>query len=154
VADACDFTLTARAQLCIVPMQTVQLLTDRGSFLRCAHGALAANGLLAIALLGHVVPFEVELRADVLDSDGVRYASAPTALRESATTIVLERRRTIYGAREAAAVLDVVELARIDAASLASEAARVGFRALATITLPPTDDHAGSDVLLLAPLTR
>ena len=84
-ADACAFALDARVPLCIVPMQTLHLLADRAAFLRCARASLRPQGVLAVALLGDgVEPFEIELEPDAMLLDGIRYESAPTALRRLA----------------------------------------------------------------------
>lgn len=147
-ADACEFELAATVALCIAPMQTVHLLADRPAFLRCAHAALAPGGVLAIALLGtDVQPFEVELSPDVAELDGVRYLSAPTALRETADAVVLERRRTALAAGREQVTLDVIALARLDPETLAGEALAAGFQSRGVLAIGPTDAHAGSDVV-------
>jgi SAM-dependent methyltransferase len=148
-ADACDFSLASPVSLCIVPMQTVQLLADRPAFLRCALAALVPSGLLALALLGRdVQPFDVELAPDVAEHGGVRYASAPTALRENQDSVVLERRRTSSdGAGESTSV-DVIALARLEPATLAAEGLAAGFGYVGLLTVDPTEHHAGSQVVL------
>jgi len=150
--DACAFELPQPVALCIVPMQTVHLFEDRVAFLACARRALLPGGLLALALLGaDVLPFELELRPDVLDHDGRRYASTPTALRLDAGRVVLERRRTVSGsATSPASSLDVIALAQLDPGTLTIEAEQAGFSAVGLHAIAPTDDHSGSDVLLLA----
>lgn len=149
VADACAFELVEQVALCIAPMQTVQLLEDRPAFLRCARAALRPRGILAAALLGEdLQPFELELRPDVADIDGVRYLSAPTALRQSATEVVLERRRTARGPGGEKVTLDVVALARLDPSTLAKEALAIGLVGAGVAEIGPTDAHAGSTVAL------
>lgn len=149
-ADACSFELARAVGLCIAPMQAVQLLEDRLGLFRSVAGALRPGGTLAMAILPEQLgAFELELDPDVLERDGVLYASAPTALRTTATSVVLERRRRISGEREAAPALDVVQLARLTVAQLAREAAVAGFRELGTSSISATDAHVGSDVLLL-----
>jgi SAM-dependent methyltransferase len=146
-ADACDFSLAAPAGICVVPMQTIQLLADRPAFLRCARAALSPGALLAVALLGpDVQPFEVELSPDVAELDGVRYASAPTALRQSARSVVLERRRTTSSPSGRRVSLDVIELAQLEAPQLAGEAVAAGFADRGLIRIGPTSQHAGSDI--------
>lgn len=150
-ADACSFSLDPAVALCIVPMQAVQLLDDRRAFFDCASRAVRPGGTLALAVLPEeLCTFEVELDPDVLERDGVRYLSSPTALRTTGTTVVLERRRRIAGGREPAPSLDVIELARLTIPALAREAAPAGFSELATSSIPATDRYAGSDVLLLS----
>jgi SAM-dependent methyltransferase len=147
--DACDFALAVSVSLAIVAMQTVQLLSDRSAFLRCAHGALRGAGTLAIAVLGNdVQPFEVELDADVLELAGIRYASAPTALRQTSDEVVLERRRSaVVGNRESVSI-DVTRLARLDPRTLRGEAALAGFVDRGQRRVAATAEHSGSEVLL------
>lgn len=149
-ADACDFDLPVSVALCITPMQTVQLLADRAGFLRCAKRALAPGGLLALAVLGaDIRPFELELAADATERDGIRYASAPTALRQTADTVVLERRRSTQDGNRESVSLDVTALARTEPAKLIAEAIAAGFAPRGVIAIAATDQHAGSDVVLL-----
>jgi SAM-dependent methyltransferase len=151
VADACAFALREPVTLAIVPMQTVHLLADRDAFLRCARAALAPGGTLAVSLLGEgVEPFELELDADAVELGGVRYESAPTALRREAGAVVLARRRSrIAGAGEPRTQENVVRLHELDAARLVAEAAAHGLAPAGVLRVPPTRDHAGSEVVLL-----
>jgi SAM-dependent methyltransferase len=155
-ADACDFELAAApVSLCIVPMQTVQLLHDRPAFLRCARAALDAGGLLALALLGDdVQPFSVELDADSVERDGVRYTSTPTALRQTRDAVVLERRRCARSDATESESLDIATLARIDAATLLAEAMPAGFAHDGVRQVAATVEHVGCDVLLLGAVAR
>ncbi|HLW95717.1 MAG TPA: class I SAM-dependent methyltransferase [Solirubrobacteraceae bacterium] len=150
-ADACDFALAEAVDLAIVPMQTVHLLEDLAAFLRCTHAALCEGGLLAVALLGDgVEPFELELEPDATEIAGVRYASAPTALRREDGAIVLERRRTKSraGATQSEKI-DTIRLRELDAAALERAAHAGGFHTLASRSLPPTHEHAGSEIALM-----
>jgi SAM-dependent methyltransferase len=154
-ADACHFELKERVSLCIVAMQTVQLLENRPAFLRSAHASLVAGGVLALALLGpDVQPFEVELDADVAEHGGVRYASAPTALRETGEEVVLERRRTTFDGSAGSVSLDVTALARLEPATLAAEGITAGFAYRDLLSILPTAEHVGSRVLLLEAAPR
>jgi SAM-dependent methyltransferase len=149
-ADACEFTLAEPVSLCVVAMQTVHLFADRLAFLGCAQVALAPGGLLALALLGSdVQPFDVELDADVTEHGGVRYASAPTALRETADRVLIERRRSASDGQRESVSLDVTELARLDPATLVAEGAAAGFAYSGLLGIAATDEHAGSRVVLL-----
>ena len=156
--DACAFALPRPLPLCIVPMQTLHLLDDRPAFLRCARAALEPGGVLAAALLGAgVEPFELELAADSVLLDGVRYESAPTALRRLPATagaadgtVVIERRRSRWrdggGPRSQ---LDRVRLRECGPATLTREAAEAGFAPLAVLTVAPTREHAGAEIVCL-----
>jgi SAM-dependent methyltransferase len=154
-ADACDFELAATVSLCIVPMQTIQLLDDRPAFLRCARAALEPAGLLALALLGgDVQPFSIELDADSVERDGVRYTSTPTALRQTRHAVVLERRRCARGEAAESESVDIATLARIDAAALLAEAMPAGLAHCGVRHVAATAEHVGTDVLLLGAVTR
>jgi SAM-dependent methyltransferase len=154
-ADACDFELAAQVSLCIVPMQTIQLLDDRPAFLRCARATLEPGGLLALALLGgDVQSFSIELDADSVERDGVLYTSTPTALRQSRDAVVLERRRRARGAVAESESVDIATLARIDAAALLAEAMPAGFAHGGVRHVAATAEHVGTDVLLLSAVTR
>jgi SAM-dependent methyltransferase len=149
-ADACDFRVSRTFALCIVPMQTIHLLADPAAFLRCAHRCLRPGGVLAVALLGAgVEPFEVELDPETAVRDGVLYESWPTALRLDGATIVLERRRERTDAAGLRASTDVVRLTGLGPAELIAEAAAAGFAASGSRIVAPTDERAGSIVLLL-----
>ncbi len=92
VADARDFALETTFALCIVPMQTIQLLggaRGRQAFLACAGRHLRPGGMLAIAIADELEPFDADADAfvvaplpDVCERDGVVYSSRPTAIRE------------------------------------------------------------------------
>ena len=61
-ADAREFDLGRRFALCIVPMQTIQLLggaDGRRAFLECARRHLQPGGLLAVAIAPELDLFEV-----------------------------------------------------------------------------------------------
>jgi SAM-dependent methyltransferase len=157
-ADACAFSLPRPVPLCIVPMQTIHLLGDRGAFLRCARAALRPGGVLAVALLGEgVEPFELELEPDFVLLDGVRYESAPTALRRSPPAreglpgaVVIERRRSrLRAGSTRRSELDRVTLAGCDARTFVREASGAGFAPLGVDVIPPTREHAGSEIVRL-----
>lgn len=149
-ADACTFRLEPSFGLCIVPMQTIHLLADRTSFLRCAHAALRPGGVLAIALLGDgAEPFEMELEPERTVRAGVFYASSPTALRLRGSTMVLERRRARSDASGTRIATDTVRLATFGPGELANEVDASGFAVLGTRVVVPTEDRAGSIVMLV-----
>ena len=149
-ADACRFTLASPVELAIVPMQTIHLLDDRRAFLACAHRALTAGGLLAIALLGEgVEPFELELEPDTVALAGVRYESAPTALRRGDGAVVLERRRSRIAPGSSQSAIDTVRLTDCDRATLVEEGRAVGFVARESLIVPASAEHAGSEIVCL-----
>jgi SAM-dependent methyltransferase len=150
-ADACGFALDKPVSLAIVPMQTVHLLDDLPAFLHCARSALKSGGVLAVALLGEgVEPFELELEPDIAEIGGVRYSSAPTALRVEAGAIVLERRRTRSpsGGPESSNI-DTIRLSELDAPALAAAARGAGLHVFDNRSVASTLEHAGSEIVLL-----
>ncbi len=158
VADARSFALPRSFALCIVPMQTIQLLggaRGRTSFLRCARGHLKADGRLAIALADELDLFEVAEGApaplpDVVEIDGVVYCSRPTAVRVDGDGFLLERRRETVATDGTLAVgIDQIHLDRLDAETLEREAAAVGLKPAARARIAPTTGHVGSLVVML-----
>ncbi len=99
-ADARSFELDRRDfALCLVPMQTLQLLSDaseRAALLRCALAHLRPGGLLACAIVTELEPFDVadgspgpspetaHVGETLYISRGHERAGAPTAHRDRA----------------------------------------------------------------------
>jgi SAM-dependent methyltransferase len=158
LADARNFELSERFPLCIVPMQTIQLLggaEGRAAFLRCAAHGLAPGGVLAIAIAAMLELFEVvdgvaAPLPDIREVDGVVYASQPIAVRADHEGFLLERRReriTVSGERSVDQ--DVIRLDRLTMRQLESEAGAAGLEPTARISVPATADYVGSDVVML-----
>jgi SAM-dependent methyltransferase len=159
VADARSFWLGSQFALCIVPMQTIQLLggaDGRAGLLACAHYHLQPGGRLAIALADELDCFEVADGEpgpvpDVREIDGVVYCSRPTAVRPDGDGWVLARRREVVTTDgELSATEDLVRLDRLDAATLEAEGIAAGLRPTGRVPIPPTDDHVGSTVVVFA----
>jgi SAM-dependent methyltransferase len=159
VADARDFELDTTFALCIVPMQTIQLLggsSQRRACLACAHRQLRPGGVLAIALVDQLEPFDVDGDAfvvaplpDVCERDGIVYSSRPTAIREHDGRFVLERRReTVTAAGELTIELDEVTLDSVSVEMLEREGADVGLTPSGRAQLPETDDHVATVVVM------
>jgi hypothetical protein len=138
-------------------MQTVQLLGGRDgrlSFLRRARAHLAARGCLAIAISESLEPFEVRdgIRGptpDMCEINGVVYASHPTAVRVRGPDYVLERRREVVDLDGARAVTqDRIQLDRLSARQLRSEAMLVELRPEGAIEIPATGEYVGSTVVM------
>jgi SAM-dependent methyltransferase len=157
LADARSFALDQRFPLCIVPMQTIQLLggeAGRGQFLDCARRHLTEDGRLAIAIADELEPFEASSATlgpipDVQEIDGIVYSSRPTAVRVTGDRFVLERRRetvTVDGRLEAED--DVIGLDLVGADMLTAEGVAHGLRADGRAEIPPTDDYVGSTVVV------
>jgi SAM-dependent methyltransferase len=156
-ADARDFALPRdeQAPLCIVPMQTLQLLggpTGRAAFLRCARTALAPGGLLACALVVELEPFDCTAGGpgptpEQCNLSGVLYTSQATRVALEPGTIAIERHRRT-GA-QATVERDLIELDRVDAAQVEQEASALGFQPEPARHISSTADHSGSSVAML-----
>jgi SAM-dependent methyltransferase len=160
VADARYFSLGLEFALCVVPMQTVQLLGGaeaRAGLLDCAREHLVPGGRLAIAIAGELELFEVAHGApaplpDVCERDGVVFASRPTAVRaDGEDGWMLERRREIVSADgRLSAELNQIRLERLTAAQLEREGAGAGLTPAGRRLIAPTHDHVGSVVVMLS----
>lgn len=145
-ADATTFDLDGFGLL-LVPMQTLQLLDDRPAFFACARRALVPGGLLAAAIADELVAFEdadALPAPDVGEWAGRRYVSQPTAVRVDERRARIERLRTVDGRTEA----DVIELAVVGPAQLATEARVAGLTPIPGERIAATDDHVGSSVVM------
>jgi SAM-dependent methyltransferase len=105
-ADARDFVLARRDfALCVVPMQTLQLLggaAGRGAFLRRAHAHLRPRGLLACALVTELDPFDVAHGSPGPSPETARvgeelYVNRAMRVGVRAHEIVLEYERVVLG---------------------------------------------------------
>jgi len=159
VADARQFELGRRFALCVVPMQTIQLLGGRAgriSFLRCAGRHLARDGVVAIAIAETLELYEIQDGVpgplpDIREQDGIVYSSLPTAVRAVGDQFVLERRReTIAADGRRSVAQDVIHLDRLSADQLELEAREAGLGDAAAATIPATSDHVGSTVVMLS----
>jgi len=158
VADARDFDAGRRFALCLVPMQTLQLLGGRAGrrrFWRRAHAHLRPGGLLAAAIATGLESYAPERGddvplPDVREVEGWVLASQPVAIRPQRHGTTIERVRQLVapdGRRTQRR--DVVRLDRLDPATAAAEAEEAGLAALAPREIPDTSDHLGSEVVLL-----
>jgi SAM-dependent methyltransferase len=153
VADATGFDLPRRFALIAVPMQTLQLLDDRGGFFASAVRALQPGGLVAVAIADALEVFDESAPLPLPDvgiEDGREFLSQPIAVRELPGIVRIERIRQIVhpdGSRTSAD--DVIELRTVSAESLAAEAGEHGLRAEAAVEIAPTDEHVGSTVVML-----
>ena len=157
-ADARTFDLGDRTFATILaPMQTVQLLgghDGRLAFLRRVRQHLAPGGLFAAALADALEGFDAEHTEpplpDMLERDGWVYASQPVALRVDEQGAVIERiRQTVApdGARTAEG--DAIRLDRLDAPTLEQEGVEAGLTVAGRRRIEQTEDHVGSEVVLL-----
>jgi SAM-dependent methyltransferase len=158
VGDARRLELPERFGVCLVPMQTIQLLggaPGRKAFLSAAHRQLVPGGILAVALSVELEPFEVPEGTlgplpDVCELDGVVYSSLPTAVRAEADGFVLERRREVVSpSGERSVEEDRIRLDHVPVATLEREAIEAGFAPTDRREITPTPEYTGSTVVML-----
>ena len=155
VADAAGFALSRRFGLVIVPMQTIQLLAERGGFLAAARSHLDPGGLLAIAITAALETFGEPDDAllpppDVGSVAGWRFESQPTAVRALPAATRIERvRRSFPPDGGVTAEQDAIELAHLSAEQLEAEGRAAGFAAEPVRHVAATAEHVGAEVVLL-----
>lgn len=158
VGDARAFELERRFGLCIVPMQTIQLLGGREGrrrFLHCARTHLEPGGLLAIAISAELDLFDLASGStpplpDICERDGIVYSSQPTAVRAEQTGFVLERVREVVSVQgERVVSHDSVRLDSLSVGQLQDEGREAGFEPDGTAEIPATADYVGSEVVML-----
>ena len=155
VADAAGFELGRRFGLVIVPMQTIQLLPERGGFLRAAHRHLDAGGLLAIAITAALEVFGELDPALLPDPDvgfvaGWRFASQPIAVRDLPAATRIERvRRSFAPDGHVSEEPDAIELAHLSVERLEAEGRAAGFAPEPARHVAATAEHVGAEVVLL-----
>jgi SAM-dependent methyltransferase len=167
-ADARSFALERTDyDLCVLPMQTIQLLggaAGRAELLRRARAHLRPGGVLACAILGEVEPFDCSAgdtgpAAERASADGLLYLSRAVRVSETSTTVLIERERRVLGDRAhedpgAAGANDgppernVVELDRISVAQLQDEGEAAGLNAGPAREIASTDEHVASSVVI------
>jgi SAM-dependent methyltransferase len=176
-ADARTFDLRRHDfGLCIVPMQTVQLLGGEGgraAFLRRVRAHLRPGGVLACAIVSDFESFDCTRGGDGPPPDVVRlgavdYVSRPIRVSRSDDRVVMERaRRILRGGRQlseegsnrlarrgsrsptSAGERDVIELDLVTVEQLEREGVAAGLRPGKARTVEATDEYLGSDVVLL-----
>jgi SAM-dependent methyltransferase len=149
--------------VCLVPMQTVQLLggpSGRLAFLRAVRAHLRDGGVLACALVEEIDPFDADAEGLALESESVRlagalYSSRPTRVSVGRRTIRIELERQIEPEQEPTTPAEeqpereVIELDRLTPERLQREAGRVGLRPLEVRRVSPTELHTASTVVIL-----
>jgi SAM-dependent methyltransferase len=155
-ADVRDLRLDVHVALALAPMQTVQLLggrAGRARMLAAVRRHLVPGGLLACAVAEEIDTFEPGAFAplpDMREIDGIVYASRPVAIRAEDDAHVIERIRERVdrdGTHHCGE--DRVRLDRLTAAALEAEAAACGYRPEPRRSIAETDDHVGSEVVML-----
>ena len=157
-ADAAGFELEgAPYGLILVPMQTVQLLPGRAAraaFLASARDHLASGGLVALAVVETLEPFESgldqPLPPDTGEQEGWRYRSFPVAVRRRGDRLVLERVRVLTAPDgSTSSADDAVSLAALSALDLEAEGRAAGLAPEPARHIEETEAHLGSTVVML-----
>ncbi|HEY2182068.1 MAG TPA: class I SAM-dependent methyltransferase [Solirubrobacteraceae bacterium] len=164
-ADARTLDLPTRDYaLCVMPMQTVQLLggaKGRVAFLSGARAHVRPGGLVACAILGDIEPFDcsdgsVGPTPERVSIDGFEYVTSAIRVGQSRRTVSIERERSIIEqpgpVRRAVDVdveRDLIELDRVSVAMLRRDARAAGLRPEPIITVEATDEHIGSSVVVM-----
>ena len=87
---------------------------------------------------------------DMREIDGTVYHSQVVAVRAWPEATRIERiRQTVDVAGHRTSEDDAVTLDRVDAATVAEEAAALGYEALPSRRIPETDEYVGSEVVVL-----
>ncbi len=157
-ADAREFDLgDQRFALCVVPMQTIQLLDgveNRRAFLLRAKAHLTVGGVLAIAIAPEFEEFvwsegSAMPLPDMVELDGTIYASQPTAVLVEGDHAILARRREVidlHGGREVEENRIALDL--LGAGVLIADGVAAGLRPVGTRSIAETDEHVGSLVVI------
>lgn len=163
-ADARTFELDRHDYgLCVVPMQTIQLLggeAERIAFMRRARAHLRPRGLVACAIFTEIDAFDsaagdLAPSPEIVRIDGTHYVSRATCVRVSRRSIRIERRRSILedgvapDSPQADTQRDVVELDRVECVELEREGRAAGLTPAGVRVIPATDEHVASEVVLL-----
>ena len=157
VGDARTFDLGTTFALVISPMQVVQLLggaDGRAQMLAAVRRHLQPGGLFAAALAN---PFEdwsdeesLPPLPDVREEDGWVYSSTPIGVRRATRSFVIERnRQAVSPSGEMTEERSSIELDSVMPDELEAEAAGAGFEPRRRLSIAPTRDYVGSDVVLL-----
>lgn len=156
-ADARSFELERDDfAVCLVPMQTLQLLggaSGRLAFFARARTHLRSGGLLAFAVVTALDDFDCAVEGvrpvpEIARDGGELYCSE--AVRVSNTrgmTQIVRERMIAFGDGRREHSRDVVELDRVSAEVLEREASEAGLLAAARLQVAATEEHAGSLVL-------
>jgi SAM-dependent methyltransferase len=152
-ADALDFELDEPVALVLAPMQFLELFRSDEARLRCLRriaATLQPGGLLAAAILADLPqPSGVLPLPDMREVDGWVYSSQPSGMGLLGRRLILHRRRqAVSPDGEVSEETDRIELQLIEVDQLKAEAEEAGLTPLSRTTLPPTEDHVGSHVLL------
>jgi SAM-dependent methyltransferase len=157
-ADARAFALDRHDYgLCLMPMQTLQLLggsAGRVAFMRCARAHLRRGGIVACAIVTALEPFDCTLgetgpSPETTRIEEIHYLSRATRVSVLDRVVVIEReRRTAGPAIESNVEHNVVELDRVKVSELEAETVAAGLNPAPARVVHPTSEHVGSTVVV------
>ena len=159
-ADARRFQLDKHEPLglCLVPMQTLQLLGGREgrlALLGCVREHLADGGLLALAIVTEVEDFDcrgmsIGPSPEIARHGDALYRSQAVRVSVEHRRIVIERQRSIQTPAGSHSERNLISLDRLSSGQLIDEATSVGLRPAGVRVIAPPDEHAGSEVVMLS----
>jgi len=157
--DARKFEFGEKFGLVLAPMQLVQLFetpAERAACLSSAASHLRPGGTIALAIapveevLGGEDVDPMEIAPDVREVDGWVYSSHTRKIVVEPEQITIHRRRQRVSPEGSLTdELNEVTLRVVSAEALEEEGCKVGLRPAGRRSIPPTDDHVGSTVVLL-----
>jgi SAM-dependent methyltransferase len=157
--DVRSFELGKRFDLVIAPMQLVQMLRseqERHSMLDCVARHLEPGGKAAFALLEldeqWAATEEQAPVPDMREVAGWLYSSQPVAVRriQGGATLELDRvRRVVSPTGDLSESFSRVHLQLLSPHQLRGEASHTGLRQHSIRTVPPTEIHMASTVVIL-----
>jgi SAM-dependent methyltransferase len=156
IGDVRDFELSLRFDLVLAPMQLIQLLGDRAeriACLDCVADHLTPSGRAAFAIVEDLPVAAGDGGApplpDVRQIEGWIYSSLPLEPIVGEDSIFVRRlRQTVSPDGELKEELNEVELRRLSADVLEREAEEAGLRPAGRRSVPATEVHVGSTVVL------
>jgi hypothetical protein len=116
---------------------------------------VAPKGVVAAAIVEGVPDILLPADAaaalpDMRESGGFVYVSQPTGSTAAGGMISSERRRQRVSPQgEIETIEHVDRLAVLEEGAFEAEAEQAGLRRAGTVTVPPTDLHVGSEIVLL-----
>ena len=168
VGDARRLSLGREFELILAPMQLVQLLADEDERSAClsaiathlAPGCLTALAVVEDPFADHdVAPFSRYTGKrrhispplpDTREIDGTVYSSLPLPTVVDREAMLVRRLRQIVSPDgELSEEESAIRLRLLSAGKLEREARAVGLEPLPRRSIPPTDDHVGSTVVVL-----
>jgi SAM-dependent methyltransferase len=154
-ADVREFDAPESVALALAPMQVLQLLpgaADRQACLARVAAAMPPGRRFAAAIV-ESMPEPVDAvppLPDVREVDGWVYSSLPLDAALDGEEIVIRRLRELVSpVGELSEETDEIRIVTLSASQIEREARGVGLRPLGRHSIPPTEIHVGSTVVVL-----